>query len=267
MQISVSNIAWPIAREPVLAETLRGMGIDRIDVAPSKYFPDPEAASASDVARVRDVWRDRGFAVEGAQSLLFGTQGLDMFRDSDAAMIRRLAASCRVVAGLGGRSVTFGSPHNRHPGDLRHDRARHIAIDFFRRLGDAAASAGVIVCLEAVPAVHGCTFLTGTVETAEMVETVAHPAIRLQLDTGTMIANAEDPGAVIARCAPLFGHAHVSEPGLVPLGETGVGHGVFADAIRRHRPDLVVTVEMVEAPTDRIVDAVALAIACYGDAV
>lgn len=266
MQISVSNIAWSIEREPIIAETLRGMGIDRIDLAPGKYFPDPEAASASDVARVRALWCDRGFAVEGAQSLLFGTHGLNLFDDPEDAMLRRLSAACRVVAGLGGRSVTFGSPHQRHPGDLPPDRARRIATDFFRRLGDAASSAGVIVCLEAVPAVHGCTFLTGTIEAAEMVERVSHPAIRLQLDTGTMIANGEDPDAVIAHCAPLFGHAHVSEPGLVPLGETGVAHSVFADAIRRHRPDLVVTVEMVEAPTERIVDAVALAIDCYGDA-
>jgi sugar phosphate isomerase/epimerase len=265
MRISVSNIAWSIAREPVLAETLRGMGIDRVDVAPSKYFPDPEAASADDVARVCDLWRNRGFAVEGAQSLLFGTRGLNLFDDSEGAMLRRLTAACRVVAGLGGRSVTFGSPHQRHPGNLPPDRMRRVAIDFFRRLGDAVSSTGVIVCVEAVPVVHGCTFLTRTMEAAELVEAVAHPAIRLQLDTGTMIANGEDPDAVIARCASLFGHAHVSEPGLVPLGETGARHGVFADAIRRHRPDLVVTVEMVEAPADRIVDAVALAIDCYGD--
>lgn len=264
MHISVSNIAWSIEREPVLAEILRGMGIDRIDLAPGKYFPDPEAASADDVARVRDLWCERGFAVEGAQSLLFGTHGLNLFGDSRGEMLRRLTAACRIVGGLGGRSVTFGSPHQRHPGDLPPERARLIAIDFFRRLGDAASSAGVIVCLEAVPTVHGCTFLTSTMETAEMVETVSHPALRLQLDTGTMIANGEDPDVVIAHCAPLFGHAHVSEPGLVPLGETGVRHSVFADAIRRHRPDLVVTVEMVEAPTDRIVSAAALAIDCYG---
>lgn len=266
MQISVSNIAWSIEREPRLAATLRGLGIDRIDVAPGKYFPDPETASAGDVARVRELWRERGFAVEGAQSLLFGTQGLTLFADSDGAMLRRLTAACRVVAGLGGRSVTFGSPHQRHPGALPPAQARRLAIDFFRRLGDAASSVNVIVCVEAVPVIHGCTFLTTTMAAAEMVESVAHPAIRLQLDTGTIIANGEDPDTVIAHCAPLFGHAHISEPGLVPLGETGVRHAVFADAIRRHRPDLVVTVEMVEAPTDRIVDAVALAIDCYGDA-
>lgn len=268
MRVSVSNIAWELDEEPAVASLLANRGIDLVDIAPGKYFPDPEAANASQMAAVRGLWADRGFAIHGMQSLLFGTNGLNLFDDGEGRMLRRLEAVCRVGGGLGAKSLTFGSPGQRDREGLSDEDAEAIAVGFFRRLGDSAREAGVVVCLEPNPVLYGCNFMTGTDEAAAIVRAVAHPAIRLQLDTGAIAVNREAATDLIDRHSALIGHVHASEPGLATLGDCGAPHPEVAAALRVRRPDLVVTVEMVAAAEgshiDEVARAVDLALSCYG---
>ncbi|WP_309093053.1 TIM barrel protein [Phenylobacterium sp.] len=266
MRLSVSNIAWDIADEPAAADLLTAAGIRCVDVAPGKYFADPAAVSDGEGERVRRWWADRGFEIVGMQGLLFGTAGLNLFSD-DGTMLRRLAQQCRIGRLLGARALVFGSPKQRDRGDLDDATASRVAVDFFRRLGDAAAAEGVVVCLEANPAMYGCNFMVRTEEAAAVVQKVDHPAVRLQLDVGAMAANGEDYSAVIETYASLFAHAHASEPGLAPPGDGEVPHDVAAVAMRRLRPDLTVTVEMVASPEGlpAVQRAAAAVKAAYGD--
>ncbi|MFN4177320.1 sugar phosphate isomerase/epimerase family protein [Phenylobacterium sp.] len=270
MRLSVSNIAWDVDEDGAVADLLAAAGVTQVDLAPGKYFADPAAVSEADAERVRRWWADRGFGVAGMQSLLFGTTGLNLFSDSGGAMLARLAGVCRTGRLLGARALTFGSPKNRDRSGLDDDTVRRVAVDFFRRLGDAAAGEGVVVCLEANPVRYGCNFMTGTDEAAEMVRAVDHPAIRLQLDVGAIAVNGEDPGATIAAHAGLIGHIHASEPGLVPLGDGGAPHAAAAAALRRTRPELTVTVEMLtpgdEPALQAVGRAVAVARTAYGGA-
>ena len=117
-------------------------------------------------------------------------------------------------------------------------------MDFFRRLGDAAERAGVLVCLEPNPAMYGCNFMVRTDEAAAIVRAVDHPAIRLQLDVGAIAANGEDATRTIEEHCALIGHVHASEPGLVVLGDGGAPHVEVGAALRTLRPQSIVTVEM-----------------------
>ena len=47
MRLSVSNIAWDVEEDDAVAEVLRDLGVDQVDLAPGKYFPDPAAARMS----------------------------------------------------------------------------------------------------------------------------------------------------------------------------------------------------------------------------
>lgn len=268
MTLSVSAIAWRRHEAPAVAASLAAIGIDRVDLAPSEYFPDPEAASDADVAAVRRWWSERGFAVAGLQGLTFGCPHLDLFRDERQAMRRRLVALCRIAAGLGAPVLVFGAAANRDPGALPGGEAMARAADFFARLGDDAARHGVFVTIEAITQASGCRFLTTTAQAATLVEAVAHPAIRLQLDTGAMIANGEPIAATVAAHAGLFGHVHASEPGLAPLRAAGVTHHACAAALAAHRPDLGVTIEMardpLRSPVAAVAEAVAATRAAYG---
>jgi len=247
MRIAISNLAWDVTEDSLIADLLALHGIDAIDVAPGKYFPDLTAATADEIERVREWWSARGIAITGMQALLFGTSGLNMFGDdaSRSAMLTHLDAVCRVGAGLGGSRLVFGSPRNRDRSALDDGQALTMAVDFFRRLGDIAARHDVLLCLEPNPPCYGANFMTDSKETALIVTAVDHPAIRMQLDTGAIAINGEDPLEVVENWGGLIGHVHASEPDLAVLGDGSADHGRTAAALTRHLPGAVVTIEML----------------------
>lgn len=260
MTLSVSNIAWAPDEEDAAAALLARHSVTMVDLAPGRYFVDPAAASDAAIAQVRGWWAERGLGIAGLQSLLFGTQGLNLFADEQGEMFDRLAAVCRIGAGLGARALTFGSPRQRDASGLDPAAARDQASDFFRRLGDIAGREGVVICLEPNAAVYGCNFMVSNPQTADIVRTVDHPAIRMQLDIGNLALNAEPPDATIAAVAPLIGHIHLSEPMLAPLGTGAAPHAEASAAIERYLPDRIMTIEMVRAADEPALAAVERAI-------
>ncbi|MGZ8410510.1 MAG: sugar phosphate isomerase/epimerase family protein [Hyphomicrobium sp.] len=247
MRIAISNIAWEPEEDDDLARLLQRYGVDAIDVAPGKYFPEPGAATEQEIARVRLWWAERGIEITGMQALLFGTTGLNVFGPPEVqdAMLRHLAAVCRIGAGLGACRLVFGSPKNRDRSGLGDAQAADMASAFFRRLGDIAQSHGVILCLEPNPPRYGANFMTTSAETARIVKQVSHPWVRMQLDTGAITINGEYPAAVLQNDAALIGHVHASEPDLVPLGDGGTDHARVAESLMRFLPDHLVCIEML----------------------
>lgn len=269
MRLAISNIAWDIAEDTSVPKLLGKFGVDAIDVAPGKYFPDPANAKDEDIANVRRWWADHGIKITGMQALLFGTTGLNVFGDrkSQEAMLEHLRAVCRIGAGLGATRLVFGSPKNRDRSGLSDAQALEQAVSFFRRLGDAALEHDVIVCLEPNPTRYGANFMTTSAETAHVVAAVGHGAIRMQFDTGALTINRESPEAVLESCAGLIGHIHASEPDLVPLGDGGTDHHLMHKALMQHLPESVVSIEMVATKEEphllSIERALSCAVNCY----
>ena len=275
MRIAVSNIAWDPAEDGAVAALLRRYGVDAVDLAPGKYFPQPAAATDAEIAAVRRRWADEGIGITGMQALLFGTNGLNLFGPPavQQAMLAHLQAVCRIAAGLGGPGqaprLTFGSPKNRDRSGLGDAAAEAAAVSFFRRLGDVAQAAGVVVCLEPNPERYGANFMLTHAEAAHVVSAVAHPAVRLQLDTGALTIQNEPAAEVLERHAALVGHVHLSEPDLVPLGDGGTDHAAAAAALRQALPQAVLSIEMLATREEphlvAIERALRVARAHYGD--
>lgn len=247
MRLAISSIAWDVAEDEAVASLLQRHGVDAIDIVPGKYFPRPDTATTAEIGRVKNWWAERGIEITGMQALLFGTTDLNVFgaHAVQGAMLHHLDAVCRIGAGLGATRLVFGSPKNRNRSSLSDAEAMATAISFFRRLGEIAGSHGVMICLEPNPSCYGANFMTTSAETTRVVAQVAHPAIRLQLDSGAMTINSEDPTTVLRECAGLIGHIHASEPNLVPLGEGGTDHGKVFEALKPYLPDHLVTIEML----------------------
>jgi D-psicose/D-tagatose/L-ribulose 3-epimerase len=271
MRIAISNIAWDPREDEAIAVVLRRHGVDAIDVAPGKYFPEPERATEGEIFRVRRWWAERDIEITGMQALLFGTSGLNLFGPAEvrAAMLQRLEAICRIGAGLGATRLVFGSPKNRDRSGLDDGTALEMAVSFFRLLGNLARSHGVLVCLEPNPPRYGANFMTTCAETARVVRETDHPSIRMHFDTGALTINGEDPAAVLEECWPLIGHVHASEPDLVPLGDGGTDHGAMARALAACLPGHVVSIEMAatgnEPHPDSVGRALDVAIRHYRD--
>ena len=272
MRIALSNIAWDRPEDADVAALLRRHGLDAVDLVASKYFPDAAAATDAQVRAIRAWWADQGLEVTGMQALLFGTTGLALFGDAAAraAMLRHLGHVCRIGGGLGARALVFGSPRNRDRGTLADAEVEAIADPFFRALGDVAADHGVVVCLEPNPPHYGGTFMTTSAETLAVVARVAHPAIRMQFDTGALTISGESPDEVLASAAPWIAHVHASEPDLPPLGDGRTDHAAMAAALSRHLADRVVAIEMLATRAEphlaAIERAVVVARRFYGDA-
>ncbi len=250
MRLSISNIAWEPAEDAAVAALLQARGVDAIDVAPGKYFADVKAATAADVAEVRQQWTTRGITLWGMQALLYGTSGLNVFGDAavQARLLQHLDHVCRIAAGLGIQRLTFGSPKARDRTGLSDAQAQKTAAEFFARVATTAAGHRVKICLEPNPAAYGCNFLTDSFSTLALVRDVDHPNLRMQLDSGALTMGAEQPEQVIAAAAPFIGHVHISEPQLAVLGECdgdGCNHAAVAAALRAHLPAAVLTIEML----------------------
>lgn len=247
MRLAISNIAWDVSEDEEVAQLLHRYSIDAIDVAPGKYFPDPINASDGEIAQVKTWWAERGIEITGMQALLFGTTGLNVFGSAEVqeATLGRLAAVCRIGAGLGATRLVFGSPKNRDRSGLTDQEAMDVAAPFFRRLGDIAESHGVLICLEPNPPCYGANFMTTSADTARVVEHVGHAAIKMQLDTGALTINGEDAAGVLGSYAPLVGHVHASEPDLLPLGDGGTDHGKVYAALQHYLPAQIVSIEML----------------------
>ena len=250
MRLAISNIAWDITEDEAVAALLHDYQVDAIDIAPGKYFPDPANTPLAEIARVKTEWSARGIEITGMQALLFGTTGLNLFGPAEVqkAMLEHLSAVCRIGGALGATRLVFGSPKNRDRTGLSDAQTIDTAKAFLTQLGEVAAGEGVIICLEPNPECYGANFMTTSAETATVVRTVDHPAIRMQLDTGALTINGEEPVDVLLKDAVLVGHIHASEPNLVPLGDGGTDHAKMAKAIFGALPDHLVSIEMLSSP-------------------
>jgi sugar phosphate isomerase/epimerase len=247
MRLAVSNIAWDTVEDESVALLLKRYAIDAIDIAPGKYFPEPTIATDADIAEVKSWWADRGIEITGMQALLFGTTGLNVFGSTEvrATLLAHLGAVCRIAGGLGATRVVFGSPKNRDRDGLTDQEALEIAVPFFQKLGDIALDNGVTICLEPNPTCYGANFMTTSAETAKIVRSIAHSAIRMQFDTGALTINEEEPQTVLSSCGDLVGHVHASERNLVPLGDGDTDHSQMYSALVQYAPAHIVSIEMV----------------------
>lgn len=270
MRLAVSNIAWPAADQPAVLAALRGLGVTAVEVAPTKLFPDPAAATPADIDAARRHFADQGFAIVAAQALLFGQPELTLFdsaetRDRTLDYIARVLAAC---GRLGAGACVFGSPKNRRRGALPDADANDIAVSFFRRLAARAADAGTAVVLEANPPRYGADFVTRAADAIGLVRAVDHPAFRLHLDTACMTLAGDAIAATFDAGYPLLGHFHVSEPDLAAPGPGGaLDHAAFSAELRRRGYAGWVSVEMREpAPfaADAVTDAVRWVADVYG---
>lgn len=270
MQIAISNIAWDPVEDTGVVQLLQQYAIDAIDIVPAKYFPDIALATDKAIAQVRDWWADKGIALTGMQALFFGTAGLNVFDvSSQPAMLQHLTNICRIGNILGARKIVFGAPKNRDRSGLSDEVAMEIAADFFQKLGSIAKSLDVKICLEPNPIAYGANFMTTNTETLQVVQYIAHDAIKMQLDTGALAMNQEPIESALASSWQFIGHIHASEPNLLPLGDGGVDHAKIAMALQRCMPDSLVSIEMLatkaEPHLDSIERALKVAVRAYRD--
>ncbi len=245
MQLAFSNIAWNVDEDALVSDVLAKTGITAIEVAPARLHHAPLAATPREIQSLREHWAAAGLPIRSMQALLYGRHDLHLFGTDDQR--RELTDYLRQIigfaSGLGAGPLVFGSPKNRLKGQLSFSEACALAVPVFREVGEIAAHAGTVFCIEANALDYGCDFMVNLEEAAEVVRQVDHSAVGLVVDTGNM-AMAGDTESEIAKHAHLIRHLHLSRPHLAPLDEKDPFPGRVLAAVQSAGYSGIATVEM-----------------------
>lgn len=269
MKLAVSNIAWKPEEEPEAYAFLRASGIDTLEIAPARWWPEPARASAEEIERAVEAARREGFAVVAFQAILFGRPELQLFETAAARedLARFLDGIAALAASCGARPMVFGAPRNRRrPAGMSEAEAEEIAVQFFREVATGAAARGVFFCLEPNPEAYDCNFATHVESAARIVRRVDSPGLRLQIDGGELALNQENVPEVIFAHRDLIGHVHVSEAGLADFHAPWAGHANLAQALAAAGYQGTLSLEMKrgERGLDAVREAIGFVRACYG---
>lgn len=215
MRLAASNIGWSSAEDPIVLGRMAQKGFSGLEIAPTRLFPEEpyrrldEAKEYS--AGIREAF---GLSICSMQSIWFGRKEKVFGSTKEAeALLSYSEAAARFAAAAGCRNLVFGNPSNRVKGD---GYSWEKAVSFFAELGKVGQREGVIFAVEPNPPIYGTDFLNATLEAAQLIREVASPALRLNLDFGTVIENGESLVA-LESVIDIVNHVHVSEPNLAPI--------------------------------------------------
>lgn len=233
-RLAVSNIAWGgDALDPKILKILRRHGVEGIEAAPGRLWPDRSSATLEGAREWARRHRGEGFSVPAMQALLFGVQGAAIFgtRAEEDVLASEISKVCALGAALGAKALVFGSPGLRNPVGMEPDAVRVRASEVFRRLGGCAAAEGVVLVLEANPPAYGCSFLTTLADAAAFVAELDAPGLGLHLDAGQLAMSEPDPAESIASLLPRCLHLHASQPNLGRFQDPSEIHAPLASAL------------------------------------
>lgn len=245
---AVSALAWPAERDDAMLAFAAELGFEGIEVLPVRLFGPLAKADLKRVAAWRARMARLGLVVPAMQGVLFGLEGLHLFRSEAerARLIAALAVVARVAGALGATAAVFGAPALRDPGDLAPELAFEMAAETLAQAAPAFEAEGAALCFEPVAPALGGRFATTTAEAVALVKAIGRPGIRVQADTGNLLTLGHGATA-LAAALPFAGHLHVSEPKLAPVGSLGSCHAALAAALGACGPGWA-SVEMLPAP-------------------
>lgn len=267
MNLSISHIAWPPDEEEAALAFVKELGVSEVEVAPVRAFGNALDASESEVRDKAGWYRDQGFRIGSFQALLFGTDGLELFTPGPPSerLKEVLIATGRVAGWAGAGPMVFGSPRNRLRGDLSTKEAHRRATAFFREVGDACASAGSCVVIEANPEAYGADFCTNLEEAVALVESVDSPGFGLHIDAGGMALGGDDFESLLRDSAHLVRHVHASQPNLISFATPDPIHARIAAILAESRYGGTLAIEMRAQPDGlaAVANAIEVARAVY----
>lgn len=252
MILAASNIGWTSAEDKLAINTLCKVGIDAIEVAPSRIFSDPATATIKDAEVIRSAWCNEKLPIVSMQSLLYRQNKLTVFGDSadKKAFIKYISQVIILAGALGAGPLVFGSPKNRLKGEMSFKQAKAKAIPLFREIGDLCGKAETCFCIEANAQAYGCDFMTTIREVADVVVAVDHPHVSVVADTGNMLMAGDSLDDFASVCETVS-HIHISAPQLAPITNEEFFLSNMATKLLECKYDGVVTLEM-RAVDDRL---------------
>ena len=253
MRLSVSNLAWGAPHHYEALELLRSLGVQGVEVAPTKIAPWTELAPKV-LRAYRSEVEAAGLRVSSLQAIFYGVPGAALLGDAVGfqVMSDHMRQVAEVAAILGAEVMVYGAPSTRLRGDLSLESARALAAHRFAVLADIAEPFGLTIGIEPVPQAYGGDFLTSAFDVIELVREIRHPVVRLHLDTGCVLLAGDEIDDAIREGFAWLGHFHVAEPQLGDFSMPEAKHSLAARALRQHGYAQWLAIEMRAHTPDTI---------------
>jgi sugar phosphate isomerase/epimerase len=212
MKLAISNIAWEVEEEHEISCIMQELGVEGVEIAPSKISSDITRIGAQDIWKYKTFWDNKSIEIVAMQSLLYGHPEMRIFFDSSSRekTLFHLQLCADIGEKLGVKALVFGSPKNRFiPNNYDY---MDVAKEFFDDIGRYCKRKGSVFCMEPNPTEYGANFLCRTKDAINFVKEVDNEGLKVNIDTGTIIMNQEDYKEILNYGRTYIGHVHISEP-------------------------------------------------------
>lgn len=233
-RLAISNLGWLPAEEKALLPSLAKIGMQGIEVAPSR-IADWDLLSDKKIFEYRKFIESHNLVISSLQAVFFGVPNIALLQDGPSFM--RLCAHTTRVAdiaqALGAGPIVFGAPRVRSRGDLSPEEASAMALERMAALGDIVAAHGSAIGIEPVPPLYGGDFWETADSVIAFVRRLGHDAVRVHLDTACVTLGDGDISAAIAAAGADLVHFHLAEKDLGDFDTPRMPHEAAIAALRR----------------------------------
>lgn len=242
MRLSISNIAWSPDHDAEMYQYLKDIGFQGLEIAPTRIFPEKPYEHISEAKDWAVALKENyGLVVPSMQSIWYGLQEkLFGTREERQILIDYTKKTVDFAEAIGCHNLVFGNPRNRDTEDVAGNYP--TAIEFFREIGDYALEHNTIIAIEANPVIYNTHFLNTTEQAVEMAYKSGSDGVKVNVDFGTIIYNAEDI-YYLKQIPEYINHVHISEPGL-NLIEHRPDHHLLFDLLKSMKYNRFVSIEM-----------------------
>ncbi|MBR2503051.1 MAG: sugar phosphate isomerase/epimerase [Oscillospiraceae bacterium] len=239
MKYSISNIAWDKAHDFEMYTFLQSVGMDGIEIAPTRLFENPYENLEQAQLYATMLFNRFGLSISSMQSIWYGKSG-NIFNKEEAKALSDYTKKAMDFANATGiKNLVFGCPKNRSiPEGAKEDDV----LEFFYDLGEYAKSCNTVLALEANPVIYNTNFMNTTTQAAEFCKKVGSEGVKLNVDFGTILYNKENPH-VIKTYKNLVNHIHLSVPQLRYV-EKIKEHGTLKKVLGKIDYDGYLSIEM-----------------------
>jgi sugar phosphate isomerase/epimerase len=190
------------------------VGFEAVEIAPFTLAQDARLISDQERSRIRRAAEQAGIAIAGLHWIFVGPQGLYLTSPDagiQAHTAEYLIALTDLCADLGGVHMVLGSPKQRSlPPDVTYEQAVSYAVEVLRTAAARMQERGVVVGLEPL-APSETDFLTTAAETRRLVDAVAHPNVRMTLDSKAMSSEGRPIPDIIRESRGYVSHFHAND--------------------------------------------------------
>lgn len=249
LKLAISNIGFGETFDYRELEQYNGL-----EIAPSKIAVDPYAHQDNIAEYAEKMMNEFDLPIVSMQSIWYQVSD-GIFTGGYDKLVAVTKRAIDLADKINCRNIVFGSPKNRNmpnpAGDIE------LAKQFFREIAEYAETKQVVIALEPNPTIYQTNFINTTQEALDFVKELNLPALKVNVDLGTVIYNQEDL-SVIKDNIKLVNHIHISEPNLEKiekrhlhkelkklLVDSGYNHYVSIEMKEQSNDDVIKTLRYV----------------------